>query len=106
MPSRDRAENTGFPTPGPRSGSYSGHSLLAVVITQTYSGRERRVLRQRILWASGPRNVHLIGGGPYVEEAGTGPADVEEAIQAVRGQRRAKEGRIEEGRTDPAEDRP
>ena len=35
------------------------------------------------------------------KEAGAGPEDVEEAIQAVR-----KEGRIEESRTDPAENRP
>jgi predicted transcriptional regulator len=40
------------------------------------------------------------------KEAGAGPEDVEEAIQAVRGQGRDKEGRIEESRTDPAEDRP
>jgi hypothetical protein len=40
------------------------------------------------------------------KEAGTGPEDVKESIQAIRGQGRAKEGRIEESRTDPAEDRP
>jgi len=40
------------------------------------------------------------------KEAGTGLADVEEAIQAVRGKGHAKEGRIEESRTNPAEDRP
>lgn len=45
------------------------------------------------------------------EEAGAGPADVEEAIRAVREKPHAEEGRVEksraeQSRSEPAEDRP
>jgi hypothetical protein len=40
------------------------------------------------------------------KEAGTGPEDVEEAIQAVGVRGSGQESRVEESRADPAEERP
>jgi predicted transcriptional regulator len=61
-------------------------------LVQRYVQDRDRGAALRALWDQMERSA---------EEAGTGPEDVEKAIQAVR-----KEGRIEESRTDPAEDRP